>query len=98
MIRNSEANCAVIAHQLLEFGAPEVLGAWGDLKHPTLRRAKMDVLDTINRIGVTLFTFDTLTASGNPRHPTPRGRELQMMGTKRYLAITGNRLVEQESN
>lgn len=92
----SEANCAVIEHQLRKFGASEVLGAWGDLKHPTLRQARINVLDTLDQLGVTLFTFDGLTTSGNPRHPTPRGRELQIMGTKRYLTRSGNRLVERD--
>ena len=91
----SKANCAVIEHQLRKFGASEVLGAWGDLKHPTLLRAKVDVLATLDRLGVMLFTFDGLTARGNPRHPTPRGRKLQMIGAKRYLARSGYRLVEQ---
>ena len=90
----STANCAVIEHQLRKYGAREVLGAWGDLKHPTLQQAKVDVLTTLDQIGVRLFTFDELTARGNPRHPTPRRRELQMMGTKRYLIRSGNRLAE----
>nr|WP_231716124.1 DUF1643 domain-containing protein [Arthrobacter zhangbolii] len=90
----SEMNCAVIEHQLRTFGLSEVLGAWGDLKHPTLQQAKVDVLDTLDQLGVALFTFDDLTARGNPRHPMQRRRELQMMGAKRYLVRSGKRLVE----
>lgn len=93
-LKLSEANCAVIEHHLRNFDASEVLGAWGDLKHPTLKRAKVDVLNTLDQLGVKLFSFDELTASGNPRHPTPRGQALQMRGTKRYLRRSGNRLVE----
>lgn len=90
----SKANCDVIERQLRKFAAREILGAWGDLKHPTLQRAKVDVLDTLDRLGVNLFTFDRLTSGGNPRHPTPRGPALQMIGAKRYLARFGDRLVE----
>lgn len=90
----SETNCAVIKHQLRKYGASEVLGAWGDLKHLTLKQAKEDVLVTLDQLGVRLFTFDELTTKGNPRHPTPRGTELQIRGPRRYLVRSGNRLVE----
>ena len=91
----SKANCSVVSQQLRTFGVSEVHGAWGDLKHPTLQQAKVDVLETLDQLGVRVFTFDGLTATGNPRHPTPRGRGLQMAGTKRYLARFGARLSEQ---
>ena len=93
--RLSEANCAVIEHLLMRYGVSEVLGAWGDMKYLTLRQAKVDVLNTLDKLGITLFTFDGLTTGHNPRHPSPRGPALQMMGTKRYLLRSGNRLVEQ---
>lgn len=90
----STANCEAIGLVLGQHGVTEVLGAWGDLKHPTLRRAKQDVLDTLDRLGVRLFTFDGLTVRGDPLHPTPRGKALVMRGDKRYLVRSGNRLVE----
>ncbi|MFJ3958879.1 DUF1643 domain-containing protein [Arthrobacter sp. NPDC090010] len=92
----SAANCAAIEQVMVRFGVTEVLGAWGGLKHATLRRAKEDVLDTLDRYGVNLYMFDGLTDGGDPRHPTPRGPALQMKGEKRYLVRSGNRLVESE--
>lgn len=89
----SSANCAAIEEVLTRHGVTEVLGAWGGLKHTTLRRAKLDVLDTLDRLGTRLFMFDGLT-SGEPRHPTPRGTPLLMRGEKRYLGRVGNQLVE----
>lgn len=90
----SASNCAAIEHVLGQFGATEVLGAWGGLKYQTLRRAKADVLDTLDRLGISLFTFDGLTAGSEPRHPTPRGVPLQMRGDKRSLTRSGYRLTE----
>lgn len=90
----STANCAAIEQVLRQYAVPEVLVAWGGLKHATLRRAKRDVLDTLDRLGVKPFTYDGLTTGGDPFHPTPRGPALLMKGTKRYLARSGNRLVE----
>lgn len=96
----SAANCEVIEAILRRFGASEVLGAWGGLKNQTLRRAKADVLATLESLEVTLYTFDGLTGGGDPLHPTPRGAPLRMRGDKRYLTAVGTRLVERlhESN
>lgn len=91
----SAANCAAIEHMLRQFGATEVLGAWGGPKHQTLRRAKTHVLDTLDRLGTKLFMLDGLTTGGDPFHPTPRRAPLLMRGDKRYLARSGGRLVEQ---
>jgi hypothetical protein len=90
----SAANCAAIEQVLGQYAVSEVLVAWGGLKHATLRRAKRDVLDTLDRLGVRPFTYDGLTTGGDPLHPTPRGPALLMKGTKRYLARSGSRLVE----
>lgn len=90
----SAANCEVIGAVLRRFGAGEVLGAWGGLKNRTLRRARADVLETLERLDVKLFTFDGLTGGGEPRHPTPRGTPLQMRGDKRFLMARGAHLVE----
>lgn len=90
----SAANCAAIEDVLTRYGATEVLGAWGGLKHATLRQAKIDVLNTLDQLSTRLFMFDGLT-SGEPRHPTPRGTPLLMRGEKRYLRRVGHRLVEE---
>lgn len=89
----SAANCWVIERVLTQFRTTEVLCAWGGLKHKTLRDAKSDVLDTLESLGTNLYTFDGLTTSGDPLHPTPRGKPLQMRGEKHYLSRRGNRLV-----
>jgi hypothetical protein len=89
----SRLNCATIEQVLGRYGVTEVLGAWGGLKYETLRRAKADVFDTLDRLSVSLFTFDGLTADSEPRHPTPRGVPLQMRGDKRHLTRTGYRLL-----
>lgn len=81
----SAENCAAIERVLAKHGATEVLGGWGNLPHPTLRRAKLDVLALLARLGVRVFTFDSLTDPGNPRHPSPPGRPLPMLGPKAYL-------------
>lgn len=90
----SAANCAAIEQLLGQYEVNEVLVAWGGLKHKTLRRAKIDVLDTLDSLSVKPFTFDGLTTGGDPLHPTPRGPALLMKGAKRYLVRSGNRLVE----
>ncbi|THE07810.1 DUF1643 domain-containing protein [Microbacterium oleivorans] len=91
----STANCEAIERVLSQYEVTEVLVAWGGLKHPTLRLAKRDVLDTLDRLAVKPFTFDGLTTGGDPFHPTPRGPALLMKGAKRYLVRVGNRFVEQ---
>lgn len=83
-----------IADVLTQYRVTEVLGAWGGLKHATVRRAKLDVLDALDRLGARLFMFDGLT-SGEPRHPTPRGTPLLMRGEKLYLRRVDNRFVEE---
>ncbi|GAA1504972.1 hypothetical protein BJ978_002482 [Agromyces terreus] len=90
----SAANCAAIERVLRQYRVSEVLGAWGQLRHRTLRRAKKDVLDLLERLGVGLFTFDGLTASSDPRHPMPRGKPLLMTGDQRFLNWTDHRLTE----
>jgi hypothetical protein len=81
----SIANCNAIERVLLRCGTTEVLGAWGNMPHRTLKRARVDVQALLSRMGVRLFTFDPLTLLGNPRHPHPPGRPLPMLGPKKYL-------------
>jgi len=81
----SAANCAAIERVLSEYEATEVLGAWGFLSRATLRRAKVDVLATLKRLDVRLFSFANPTADGEPRHPLPRDGSNPLMGNKRYL-------------
>lgn len=82
----SALNCAAIERLLLAHGVSAVLGAWGNMPHPTLRRAKLDVQALLDGMGVRVFTWDPLTKEGNPRHPSPPGRALAMLGPKTYLS------------
>ena len=82
----SAANKFAITQVLARFETTEVLGAWGNLTHATLRQAKLDVLPILAGLGVRVFTFDPPTKEGNPRHPSPQGRYLPMHGPKVYLA------------
>jgi hypothetical protein len=82
----SAMNCSAIEQVLLLHGATEVLGAWGNMPHRTLKRAKADVQALLDRMGVQVFTWDPLTKEGNPRHPSPPRRPLPMLGPKQYLA------------
>lgn len=82
----SAANCAVIERVVSEYGAKEVLGAWGDHPNSTIHRAKVDVRATLLRLGVKAFHLDDLTVDGQPRHPTPRGKPLAMAGPKRLFS------------
>lgn len=82
----SAQNCAAIEQVLLRYGASEVLGAWGNMPHRTLKRAKLDVQALLDRMGVRVFTWDPLTKQGSPRHPSPPGRSLPMLGPKIYLS------------
>lgn len=81
----SAMNCAAIEQVLVRHGATEVLGAWGNMPHPTLKRARVDVQAMLDRMGVRVFTWDVLTDKGNPRHPSPPGSPLPMLGPKVYL-------------
>ncbi|WP_448655900.1 DUF1643 domain-containing protein [Microbacterium lacticum] len=81
----SALNCAAIQRVLVRHSATEVLGAWGNMPHRTLRRAKLDVQTLLDQMGVRVFTWDPLTEEGNPRHPSPPGRPLPMLGPKRYV-------------
>lgn len=82
----SAQNCAAIEQVLVEHGATEVFGAWGNMPHKTLKRAKLDVQALLDRLGVRVFTWDPLTKQGNPRHPSPPGRALPMLGPKIYVS------------
>ena len=81
----STQNCDEIQAFLRLGQVNEVLGAWGDLKHRTLRLAKLDVLAMLKSIGVRVYYYGTLTEKGNPRHPNPRGTDWDLGGSKTYL-------------
>lgn len=57
----------------------------GDLPHATLRRAKVDVLATLERLDVRLFSFAAPTKGREPRHPSPRNGSNPLIGDKLYL-------------
>lgn len=81
----SAVNKEAITRVLARFKEAEVLGAWGNLTKETLRLTKLDLLPMIALLGVRVFTLDPLTARDNPRHPSPRGSYLPMLGPKVYL-------------
>lgn len=81
----SKLNCEAIEQVLRRHSVTEVLGAWGNRPHKTLELAEADVWALFGRMGVKVFTWDPLTAKGNPRHPHPPGRPLPMIGPKVYL-------------
>ncbi|WP_334139541.1 DUF1643 domain-containing protein, partial [Corynebacterium variabile] len=62
----SAANCAAIEEALQRCKTAEVLAAWGNMPHPTLKRAKDDVVALLAYMGVRPFRHDSLTALGNP--------------------------------
>lgn len=59
----SAANCAAIESELTRHAATEVLGAWGGNLHPTIRRAKQDVIALLTSLRVRLFSFDPRPSS-----------------------------------
>lgn len=81
----SDENCAAIERVIRHYGVDEVLGAWGGLKYPVLRTAKLEVRALLARLNVRLFTWDPFTGN-EPRHPNPRGVRLAMLGPKLYLS------------
>jgi len=85
-VRLSALNCAAIERALLRHGVTEVLGAWGNMPHQTLRRANLDVQALLDLMDVKVFTWDPLTKRGNPPHPSPPGRPLPMLGPKVYMS------------
>ena len=81
----SAANKDAITRVLARFEVAEVLGAWGNLTKETLRLAKLDLLPMLALLGVRVYMLDSLTAQDNPRHPSPQGSYLPMLGPKVYL-------------
>ena len=82
---NKTIESHAIARVLARYEATEVLGAWGNLTNATLRRARLDLMTMLAGLGVRVFTLDPLTKEGNPRHPSPQGGYLPMLGPKVYL-------------
>jgi hypothetical protein len=80
------ANKDAIARVLARYETTEVLGAWGDPPNDTLRQAKINLSPLLSALGVRVFTLDPLTSKKNPRHPSPKGDYLPMLGPKMYLA------------
>lgn len=81
----SKQNCDEIRAFLEKAQVEEVLGCWGDLKHRTLRLAKVDVLSLLRSIDVRVYYYGELTVAGHPRHPNPHGSDWDLTGTKSYL-------------
>ncbi|WP_168915957.1 DUF1643 domain-containing protein [Microcella flavibacter] len=79
-------NWAVIDDVLDTFAVNEVLGAWGNPPNHTIREALKRTRTALHARGTRVYHFGTLTKSGSPRHPTPRGAVWNISGSKRYLA------------
>jgi len=78
-------NWALIEDLLDSFKVTEVLGAWGNPPHPTIREARTQMLQALAGRGTRVYYFGKLTEAGSPRHPTPRGTPWDPSGAKRYL-------------
>lgn len=78
-------NWAVVDALLERFAATEVLGAWGNPQHATIREALKRTLGALRARGTRVYYFGDLTSSGWPRHPTPRNTPWSSSGQKRYL-------------
>ncbi len=89
----SREHCDVLAALLERFHVTEVLIAWGNLTHPTLKRAKLDVLQVLADRGIRMFTYSDLTVQGEPRHPSPRRGGSPLSGDRRSWRLVGGRLV-----
>jgi hypothetical protein len=81
----SEKNLAVIRENIIENKIKEVWGAWGNLNQKALKEGKNDILALFKELDVKIFHFDEPTKRGEPRHPTPRGKQLDTtLENKRY--------------
>ena len=78
-------NWTAIEQVLDTFGVSEVLGAWGNPQHRTIRQAKTSMLAALTARGASVYYFGDPTAQGNPRHPTPRGTPWNVIGDKSYV-------------
>ena len=78
-------NWAAIEDVLDTFAVSEVLAAWGDPPHPTIREARKQMLAALRRRGTRVYYYGDLNKSGSPPHPTPRGTPWSVSGAKVYL-------------
>ena len=62
-------NADAILSTLRKNKIDEIWGAWGDLKHATLKTAKEKLIPHLQENGIKIFYFSTLTKLENPRHP-----------------------------
>ena len=65
-------NVRMITNFLLENGINEVLGAWGNLCHPSLQQGKELLLSSFKRNDIRVYSFAPLTKWGQPVHPLNR--------------------------
>ncbi|MFS2242364.1 DUF1643 domain-containing protein [Microbacterium sp. OR16] len=83
----SKKNARAIVKRVRKLGVKRILGAWGDLKHPALKRARSDVLKRLKKAGIEVYYFGSLTKNGNPRHPNPRSGEWKTVAPRKRLKI-----------
>jgi len=64
-----QENIEKIAELIDEFDVKQIWGAWGNLKHKNLVKAKSDLMKLLLEKNVKVFHFGKLLKSGNPHHP-----------------------------
>ncbi|HCT64739.1 MAG TPA: hypothetical protein DIC60_05665 [Lachnospiraceae bacterium] len=81
----AEKNLAVIREYIIENEIKEVWGAWGNLSRKALKEGRNSILALFKELDVKVFHFAEPTKNGEPRHPTPRGKQLETTSeNKRY--------------
>lgn len=81
----AEMNLAVIREYIAKNEIKEVWGAWGNLNRKALKEGRNSILALFKELDVKVFHFAEPTKNGEPRHPTPRGKQLETTAeNKRY--------------
>lgn len=81
----ADMNLAVIREYIAENEIKEVWGAWGNLNRKALKEGRNSILALFKELDVKVFHFAEPTKNGEPRHPTPRGKQLETTAeSKRY--------------
>ncbi|GHU86607.1 hypothetical protein FACS1894153_3970 [Bacteroidia bacterium] len=62
-------NMEVIANVIDEYHIEKLWGAWGNMPHKNLGRAKKDLMKLLQEKNIKIFHFGKLSKSGNPHHP-----------------------------
>lgn len=65
----SDKNVRQIERFILRNKIHEVWGIWGDFQSDAIEKGKAAILEMLQKHGVKIFYFGTLTKDQNPRHP-----------------------------